>query len=124
MNSLSVRDHQRQRCRRAATILAIATANPPDVFEQSDFPDYIFCVTNREDKVELKEKIRRICDRSGVQRRYMHVTEQVFKTNPNIYTNGASSYDTRQALLLPAVTLLGKEVPLKAIKESKHVAFV
>jgi chalcone synthase len=101
----------------AATILAIATANPPNVYEQSEFPDFIFRVTDREDKVALKEKIRRICDRSGIKRRYMHVSEELFKTHPNIYTNGAASYDTRQALLLPAVAQLGKEVALKAIKE-------
>ncbi|XP_071725296.1 chalcone synthase 2-like [Rutidosis leptorrhynchoides] len=101
----------------AATILAIATANPTNIYEQADFPDFIFRVTEREDKVELKEKIRRICDRSGIKRRYMHVTEEMFKTHPNIYTNGAASYDTRQELLLPAVAQLGKEVALKAIKE-------
>ncbi|KAM7260183.1 hypothetical protein ACFE04_015924 [Oxalis oulophora] len=32
-------------------------------------------------------------------------------------TNGAPSYDTRQALLIPTVPQLGKEVALKAIKE-------
>ncbi|XP_071725292.1 chalcone synthase-like [Rutidosis leptorrhynchoides] len=101
----------------AATILAIATANPPNLYEQADFPEFIFRVTEREDKVELKEKIRRICDRSGIKRRYMHVSEEMFKTHPNIYTNGAASYDTRQELLLPAVAQLGKEVALKAIKE-------
>ncbi|KAM7268722.1 hypothetical protein ACFE04_010888 [Oxalis oulophora] len=101
----------------AATILAIATANPPNVYEQDEFPDFIFRVTDREDKVELKEKVRRICDRSGIKRRYMHVSEELFKTHPNIYTNGAASYDTRQELLLPAVAQLGKEVALKAIKE-------
>ncbi|KAM7258914.1 hypothetical protein ACFE04_014655 [Oxalis oulophora] len=82
----------------AAAILAIATANPPNCQDQASFPDFIFRVTNREDKTELKEKMQRI-------------------SHPNIYENGAASYDTRQALMLPDVAQLGKEAALKAIKE-------
>ncbi|KAM7253656.1 hypothetical protein ACFE04_021810 [Oxalis oulophora] len=101
----------------AAAILAIATANPPNCQDQASFPDFIFRVTNREDKTELKEKMQRICDRSGIKKRYLHISEEIFKAHPNIYENGAASYDTRQALMLPDVAQLGKEAALKAIKE-------
>ncbi|KAM7272065.1 hypothetical protein ACFE04_031279 [Oxalis oulophora] len=101
----------------AAAILAIATANPTNCQDQASFPDFIFRVTNREDKTELKEKMQRICDRSGIKKRYLHISEEIFKAHPNIYENGAASYDTRQALMLPDVAQLGKEAALKAIKE-------
>ncbi|KAM7253187.1 hypothetical protein ACFE04_025805 [Oxalis oulophora] len=71
----------------AAAILAIGTATPPD------------------------------CDRSGIKKRYLHIGEEMFKNHPNLYTNGAASYNTRQAILLPAIAQFGKEVALKAIEE-------
>lgn len=45
-----------------ANVLAIGTANPPNIIEQSTFADYYFRVTNSEHKVELKEKFRRVCE--------------------------------------------------------------
>ncbi|KAM7266170.1 hypothetical protein ACFE04_004308 [Oxalis oulophora] len=101
----------------AATILAIGTANPSTIMEQSTFPDFLFRATKREDKIELKEKFQRICDRSGIEKRYTHLSGEMLEAYPNLYTNGASSYDTRQALLLPDVVKLGKEAALKAIEE-------
>ncbi|KAM7277929.1 hypothetical protein ACFE04_005063 [Oxalis oulophora] len=101
----------------AATILAIGTTNPLNCVLQSEFPDFIFRVTKREHKTELKEKFRRICERSGIKKRYFHISEEIFEAHPNIYTNGAPSYNLRQELLLPAVAELGKEAALKAIKE-------
>ncbi|MQL81269.1 hypothetical protein Taro_013726 [Colocasia esculenta] len=50
-----------QRADGPATILAIGTANPPNVVEQSTYPDYYFRITNSEHMVELKEKFMRIC---------------------------------------------------------------
>ncbi|KAM7266225.1 hypothetical protein ACFE04_004122 [Oxalis oulophora] len=101
----------------AATILAIGTANPSTITEQSTFPDFLFRATKREDKIELKEKFQRICDGLGIEKRYTHISQELFDAHPNLYTNGASSYDTRQSLLLPDVAKLGKEAALKAIEE-------
>jgi chalcone synthase len=101
----------------SAAILAIGTANPPTCYDQTTFPDFIFRVTEREDKVELKEKFKRICEKSGIKKRYVHMTEEMFKEHPNLYKNGAPSYDTRQSLLLPDVSKFGKEAALKAITE-------
>jgi len=50
-----------QRAQGMATIMAIGTANPPNFMEQSDYADFLFRITNSEDKVELKEKFQRIC---------------------------------------------------------------
>lgn len=44
-----------------ATVLAIGTATPPNRVDQSTYPDYYFRVTNNEDKIELKQKFKRIC---------------------------------------------------------------
>ena len=44
-----------------ASVLALGTANPPNVVYQDTFADYFFRVTNSEDKVELKEKFKRVC---------------------------------------------------------------
>jgi chalcone synthase len=101
----------------SAAILAIGTANPPTCYDQSTFPDHLFRGTDREHKVLLKEKFKRICEMSGIKQRYMHLTEEMCKTYSNIYENGAPSYDTRVTLLLPDVSKLGKEAALKAIKE-------
>lgn len=44
-----------------ATILAIGTATPPNVYEQSTFPDYLFRVTKSEHMTQLKSKFKRMC---------------------------------------------------------------
>ena len=41
--------------------MAIGTANPPNLYEQSTFPDFYFRVTNSDHMPELKDKFRRIC---------------------------------------------------------------
>ncbi|MED6150931.1 Chitin synthase, class 3 [Stylosanthes scabra] len=56
-----------QRAEGPATILAIRTANPPDVVEQSTYPDYYFRITNTEHMIELKKKFQRICDKTMIQ---------------------------------------------------------
>ena len=44
-----------------ATVLAIGTANPPNIILQKDYPDFYFKVTNSEHMGDLKEKLKRIC---------------------------------------------------------------
>ena len=45
-----------------ATVMAIGTAVPPFVHEQSTYADYYFDVTNCNHKTELKAKFKRICE--------------------------------------------------------------
>lgn len=47
---------------RLASILAIGTAVPPTVVEQSTFPDVYFNVTGSNHLFELKNKFKRICN--------------------------------------------------------------
>ena len=44
-----------------AKILAIGTANPPNVYYQKDYPDFLFRVTKNEHRMDLREKFDRIC---------------------------------------------------------------
>ncbi|XP_021759577.1 chalcone synthase-like [Chenopodium quinoa] len=106
-----------QRADGPATILAIGTATPPNCVYQSDFPDYYFRVTKSEHMTELKEKFKRMCDKSMIKKRYMHLTEGFLKENPNMVTYMGSSLDTRQDIVVSEVPRLGKEAAVKAIKE-------
>ncbi|KAK4589257.1 hypothetical protein RGQ29_020026 [Quercus rubra] len=79
-----------------ATILAIGTANPPNCAYQDDFPDYYFSITESQRKTELKEKFKRICEKSMIRKRHLYVTQEILEKNPEISIYDAPSLDTRQ----------------------------
>ncbi|KAJ0035847.1 hypothetical protein Pint_26126 [Pistacia integerrima] len=59
-----VAESQRTGKRRAqgtASILTIATANPPNIFYQTDYPDFYFGVTQSDHLTQLKDNFKRIC---------------------------------------------------------------
>ncbi|CAN6585530.1 unnamed protein product [Malus baccata var. baccata] len=104
-----------------AKILAIGTANPPNVYYQKDYPDFLFRVTKNEHKTHLREKFDCICKYnfyknysctfilhmneitlhlySKTRKRYLYLTEEILNANPSIYTYGAPSLDVRQDML-------------------------
>ncbi|KAL0366771.1 UNVERIFIED_CONTAM: Chalcone synthase [Sesamum radiatum] len=106
-----------QRAEGPATILAIGTATPSNCVDQSTYPDYYFRITNSEHKTELKEKFKRMCEKSMIKKRYMHLTEEFLKENPNMCAYMAPSLDARQDIVVMEVPKLGKEAAQKAIKE-------
>eukprot|EP01018_Ginkgo_biloba_P020542 Gb_19002 [translate_table: standard] len=106
-----------QRSDGPATILAIGTATPPNAVEQSNYPDYYFRITNSEHKTELKEKFKRMCDKSAIKKRYMYLTEEILKEKPEVCAYMAPSLDARQDMVVVEVPRLGKEAAAKAIKE-------
>nr|WOK42682.1 chalcone synthase [Silybum marianum] len=106
-----------QRAQGPATILAIGTATPANCIYQADYPDYYFRITNSEHMVDLKEKFKRMCDKSMIRKRYMHITEEFLKENPNMCEYMAPSLDARQDVVVVEVPKLGKEAATKAIKE-------
>ncbi|KAL6208345.1 hypothetical protein ACLB2K_019296 [Fragaria x ananassa] len=55
-----------------------------------------------------------------VKKRYLGITEDSLKANPNICTYKPPSLDARQDLLIHEVPKLGKEAALKAIREWGH----
>ncbi|KAF7824674.1 chalcone synthase [Senna tora] len=102
--------------KRYATVLAIGTAYPPNIYLQSEFPDFYFRVTNTEHHVELKDKFKRMCDNSNIRKRHFYVDENILKQHPNL-CNGAPSLDTRREIVNDIIPKLGKEAALKALKE-------
>ncbi|KAJ6705025.1 CHALCONE SYNTHASE 3 [Salix purpurea] len=106
-----------QRAEGPATIMAIGTATPPNCVDQSTYADYYFRITNSEHKTELKEKFKRMCEKSMIKKRYMHLTEEILKENPSVCEYMAPSLDARQDMVVVEVPKLGKEAAAKAIKE-------
>ncbi|CAL5347587.1 unnamed protein product [Camellia sinensis] len=106
-----------QRAQGPATVLAIGTATPSNCVDQSTYPDYYFRITNSEHKVELKEKFKRMCNKSMIKKRYMYLTEEILKENPQVCEYMAPSLDARQDMAVVEVPKLGKEAATKAIKE-------
>ncbi|KAJ1390880.1 Thiolase-like [Sesbania bispinosa] len=106
-----------QRAEGPATILAIGTATPPNIVEQSTYPDFYFRITNNEHNTDLKENFRRICEKTMIKKRYMYLTEDMLKKNPNMCAYMAPSLDARQDMVIVEVPKLGKEAATKAIEE-------
>ena len=50
-----------ERAQGPASVLAIGTANPPNEFLQSNYPDFYFNITNSNHMTNLKVKFQRIC---------------------------------------------------------------
>ncbi|GFY81442.1 chalcone and stilbene synthase family protein [Actinidia rufa] len=106
-----------QRAEGPATVMAIGTSTPPNCVDQSEYPDYYFRITNSEHKTELKEKFKRMCEKSMIKKRYMYLTEEILKENPSVCAYMAPSLDARQDMVVVEVPKLGKEAAQKAIKE-------
>nr|AGC72949.1 chalcone synthase [Arabis auriculata]CDU43487.1 chalcone synthase [Arabis auriculata]CDU43528.1 chalcone synthase [Arabis auriculata]CDU43538.1 chalcone synthase [Arabis auriculata] len=106
-----------QRADGPAGILAIGTANPANHVIQAEYPDYYFRITDSEHMTDLKEKFKRMCDKSMIRKRHMHLTEEFLKDNPKMCAYMAPSLDARQDIVVVEVPKLGKEAAVKAIKE-------
>ncbi|KAH7658683.1 Naringenin-chalcone synthase protein [Dioscorea alata] len=116
--SNGVDDHKAKKGSGLASVLALGTANPPNVFYQDDFPDYYFRITNNEHRVELKEKFKRICERSMIKKRHFFLTEEILKQKPNLCSYmEENSLDTRQDILVEEVPKLGAKAAVKALEE-------
>uniref|UniRef100_A0A7N0U8E2 Chalcone synthase n=1 Tax=Kalanchoe fedtschenkoi TaxID=63787 RepID=A0A7N0U8E2_KALFE len=84
---------------------------------QADVPDIYFSYTNNEDKVELKKKFARICEKSMIRKRYMYATLELLERFPSLKNWDAPSLDARQSVTIQEVPKLGREAAEKAIKE-------
>nr|QWQ66224.1 piperidyl ketide synthase 2 [Phlegmariurus tetrastichus] len=110
-------DSSSKRSAGPATVLAIATANPPNSIQQSAYPDFFFKATNSEDQTELKTKFQRICDRSGIKKRHFVLTEDLLKENPAICSYRQPSLEARQDIAIQAIPKLAHDASVKAIEE-------
>lgn len=100
-----------------ACVLAMGRATPPNRIDQATYPDWYFNVTHCADKTELKKKMQRICDRSGIETRYSILTEELLKEHPEFYTLGEPSLEQRNALFAKEVPKLAHEAAAQAISE-------
>ncbi|KAI5079311.1 hypothetical protein GOP47_0004790 [Adiantum capillus-veneris] len=103
-----------------ACILAMGRATPPNRITQSTYTDWYFNVTNCMEKHELKQKMQRICDRSGIETRYSILTEELLKEHPEFYTPGQPSLEQRNAIFAKEVPKLAHEAAIAAIEEWGH----
>ncbi|XP_044465830.1 chalcone synthase-like [Mangifera indica] len=110
-------ENMRRRAQGLASILAIATANPPNIFYQTDYPDFYFRITRSDHMTQLKDKFKRICEKSMIRKRHMYLSEEIINQIPNITCFNSPSLDARQEILKIEIPKLGKEAALKAIKE-------
>eukprot|EP00249_Psilotum_nudum_P024781 c29291_g1_i2 orf=119-1330(-) len=100
-----------------ASVLAIGSANPPNVFHQSLFPDFYFNITHSNHMTEVKDKFTRMCANSGINKRHMHINEDILKAHPSICSYHDNSLDVRQDMLVEEVPKLGKAAAENAIAE-------
>ncbi|KAG5573823.1 hypothetical protein H5410_063589 [Solanum commersonii] len=83
-----------------ATVLAFGTANPSNCIDQSNYPDYFFRITNSEHKTKLMRKFKQMCAKTMIKKRYLHLTEEILKKNPNICDYKTPSFDARQEITI------------------------
>ncbi|TVU24540.1 hypothetical protein EJB05_26983, partial [Eragrostis curvula] len=92
---------------RRASILAIGTANPSNVVEQSTFPDFYLRVTGGDHKQDLKDKFRRVREKSCIKKRHLYTDEALLTANPEMASFKGTSLDARQAIVNKKVPELG-----------------
>jgi chalcone synthase len=100
-----------------ACVLGMGMANPPTEILQEGYPDRFFDITNSSDKLALKAKFKRICDKSGIRKRHMYLNEEVLKENPLITTYKEPSLNVRHDITIVQVPKLAAEAATNAIKE-------
>ncbi|KAB8098553.1 hypothetical protein EE612_027847 [Oryza sativa] len=100
-----------------AAVLAIGTANPANIVYQDGFADYYFGLTKSEHLTELKDKMKRICHRSGIEKRYIHLDDKLICEHPEIIDKHMPSLETRVDIVSTEVPKLAESATRKAIAE-------
>ncbi|KAM0846367.1 hypothetical protein ACQ4PT_055720 [Festuca glaucescens] len=106
-----------QRADGPAAVLAIGTANPEKFVPQDEFPDFFFRATNSDHLTALKDKFKRVCQKLGVQKRYLHHTEELLRAHPEFIDHDSPSLDARLDIVATAVPELAAQASKKAIAE-------
>ncbi|XP_051215691.1 bisdemethoxycurcumin synthase [Lolium perenne] len=106
-----------QRADGPAAVLAIGTANPEHCVPQEEFPDFFFRATGSDHLTALKDKFRRVCQKLGVQKRYLHHTEELLRAHPEFIDHDSPSLDARLDIVATAVPELAAQASKKAIAE-------
>ncbi|PUZ45071.1 hypothetical protein GQ55_8G190900 [Panicum hallii var. hallii] len=106
-----------QRADGPAAVLAIGTAVPANCVRQDDFTDWYFRVTKSDHLTELKAKMKRMCDKSGIKKRYFHHTEEMIGGHPELLDRAAPSLGARLRISADAVPELAAAAAERAIAE-------
>ncbi|CAD6256898.1 unnamed protein product [Miscanthus lutarioriparius] len=109
--------HQRQRGDGPAATLGIGTANPTNCVLQDQFVDWFFRVTKSEHLAELKAKTKKICDKSGITKRYFYHTEGIISSHPELIDGALPSLTTRLGIIEDAAPKLAAEAATRAIAD-------
>nr|CAB3492198.1 unnamed protein product [Digitaria exilis] len=101
-----------------AAVLAIGTANPSGVIvPQEQFTDEFFRVSNSDHLTHLKEKLKRICNKTGIEKRHFHLTEEMLRDHPEFLDRELPSLEARIEIVAAAVPKLAELAARKAIAE-------
>ncbi|WVZ49039.1 hypothetical protein U9M48_000421 [Paspalum notatum var. saurae] len=100
-----------------AAVLAIGTANPETCISQDVYTDYYFRLTKSEHHKELKDKVKRLCDRSGTNKRFFYHDEALVNAHPELLDTSTPSLDARLDIVKTAVPELAAVACRKAIAE-------
>uniref|UniRef100_A0A0D9XHZ8 Chalcone synthase n=1 Tax=Leersia perrieri TaxID=77586 RepID=A0A0D9XHZ8_9ORYZ len=100
-----------------AAILAISTENPTNIVPQDEFGGFYFGLTKCDHLTELKEKMKRICEKSGIEKRYMHLGDELIRAHPEIIDKNLPSLDARANIAATEVLKLAESAARKAIAE-------
>ncbi|KAL6851566.1 hypothetical protein ACP4OV_020499 [Aristida adscensionis] len=101
-----------------AAVLAIGTANPSGaIVQQDEFADKFFQATNSDDLIELKEKLKRICKKTGIAKRHFHLSAEILRAHPEFIDRELPSLDARIDIVAAAVPKLAEAAARKAIAE-------
>ncbi|WVZ51421.1 hypothetical protein U9M48_002569, partial [Paspalum notatum var. saurae] len=100
-----------------AAVLAIGTANPGNCLHQDEYPDWYFRVTNSDHLTTLKNKMKRICEKSGIKKRYFHYTDETIAAHPELLDRATPSLGARLRITEDAVAELAAAAAVRAIAE-------
>ncbi|CAN6372229.1 unnamed protein product [Urochloa humidicola] len=107
--------HRTQRADGPAAMLAIGTAYPANCIQQDEFTDWYFRVTKSEHLTELKAKLKKICEKSGIKKRHFHHTEEMIGGHPEIIDRAMPSLGARQGMTAHAAHTLAADAASRAI---------
>uniref|UniRef100_A0ACD5XXE2 Uncharacterized protein n=1 Tax=Avena sativa TaxID=4498 RepID=A0ACD5XXE2_AVESA len=100
-----------------ASVMGIGTAVPTHVLQQSSFAGYYFEISNSAHMVDLQAKFEKICEKSSIERRHFHMSDEFLRSNPSITAHQSPSLDLRQKLASDTVPRLGAEAAVGAIAD-------
>nr|QBQ18369.1 chalcone synthase 021 [Pohlia nutans]QCF46620.1 chalcone synthase [Pohlia nutans] len=99
-----------------ACVVAIGTAFPADVIQQSTYHDKLFAMCGVSDE-SLKAEFKYMCDSSYIDKRHTFVTPELVVQHPELASHGDASLTTRLAIANKVIPELAVEATRNAVRE-------